>query len=67
MGSFCYSGPGCLGCSMCEEVEETEEEARRSNDLARAQAKKRKEDELRKNNKPTLHVSFGDFLRKAVR
>lgn len=33
------------------------------NDLERAQRRKREEDELRSEGKPTLHVKFGDKLR----
>lgn len=46
----------CYGCDLCydEEVE---------TDLERAQRKKRAEDRLRAQGKPTLHVSLGDIMR----
>ncbi len=58
--SSCYAGPGCLGCSMCESDEP-------ENDLQAAQRRKREEDALRAEGKPTLRVKLGDLLQRALK
>ena len=58
MSTLCFAGPGCMGCSMCESDPDTESA------LEKAQFRKRKEDALRAQGKPTLQVKFGDFLKQ---
>lgn len=50
----CFSGMLCRGCSICSSNE---------NDLEAAQRRKREEDKLRADNKPTLHVSFAELMK----
>ena len=50
---------GCLGCSFCED--------KPLNTLEEAQLRKKTEDKLRSEGKPTLHVKFGDLLRASLK
>lgn len=57
-----FAGNGCLGCSFCDEVDRVYDDRQKPPSLAEAQAKKRRDDELRAMGRPTLHVKFGEAL-----
>lgn len=60
MAGSMLCGPGCLGCSYCDEGWG---DGDRTGSLAGESARKRLEDSRRKAGDPTLHVSLGDILR----
>jgi len=56
-------GPGCFGCSYCDEGWG---DGDRSGALAGEEARKRMDAARRKMGRPTLFVSFGEILRESL-